>query len=237
MRKRFALRLLPLMLAAGVALIPLRAQAAGGAFAVDDSEIGKPGDCKIESWTSLGDNRDRSATVSPACVVNFGIPVELGGQMSRTRSDGAWSTAAGPKAKINLLPVETNKFGIGLSGATTWDTGTGQHLGGLINVPVTFQARDNFRINVNAGWAHDAVARMNYLSWGAGFEWEFVPTLTLIGEVYGIAGHRIAQETDPRAQLGLRITPAKAFDVDVIYGRNITGVDAHWLTLGLNFRF
>jgi hypothetical protein len=213
------------------------AQAAGGAFAVDDSEIGKPGDCKVESWASFADNRDRAAVASPACVVNFGIPVELGGQISRARSDGVWSTAAGPKAKINILPVTPDGFGIGLAGATTWDAGTGRHLGGLINLPVTFQAHETFRINVNAGWSHDAVARLNYLSWGAGFEWELMAPLTLIGEVYGLAGRRMAQETDPRAQLGLRITPVKTFDIDVIYGRNITGVDAHWLTLGLNLRF
>jgi hypothetical protein len=42
--------LAPIVLAAGVLLLlPAYADAAGGAFAVDDVEIGKPGDCKVES--------------------------------------------------------------------------------------------------------------------------------------------------------------------------------------------
>ena len=31
--------------------------------------------------------------------------------------------------------------------------------------------------------------------------------------------------------------PAEAFDIDLIYGRNIAGENANWLTLGLNLRF
>jgi len=61
----------------------------------------------------------------------------------------------------------------------------------------------------------------------------------LIGEVFGLAGQR--QEgrsvTEPRAQIGLRWTPAEAFDIDLIYGRNIAGENANWLTVGLNLRF
>jgi hypothetical protein len=30
---------------------------------------------------------------------------------------------------------------------------------------------------------------------------------------------------------------AEAFDIDLIYGRNIAGENANWLTLGLNLRF
>src|SRR5678816_972747 len=42
--------------------------AAGGAFAVDDSEVGKPGECKVESWVAFADNKDFIGTTSPACV-------------------------------------------------------------------------------------------------------------------------------------------------------------------------
>jgi hypothetical protein len=42
---------------------------------------------------------------------------------------------------------------------------------------------------------------------------------------------------EPRAQVGLRWTPAESVDFDVIYGRNIAGENAHWFTLGVNFRF
>jgi hypothetical protein len=35
-----------------------QARAAGGAYAVDDVEIGKPGECKVESFGQGADNRD-----------------------------------------------------------------------------------------------------------------------------------------------------------------------------------
>jgi hypothetical protein len=50
----------------------------GGAYYVDDAEIGKPGSCEIESWSSFAANGDRIAVFSPACVLNLGRPVELG---------------------------------------------------------------------------------------------------------------------------------------------------------------
>ena len=39
-----------------------------------------------------------------------------------------------------------------------------------------------------------------------------------------------------RAQVGLRYTPVEAVDLDLIWGRNITGVRADWITVGLTLR-
>jgi hypothetical protein len=71
----------------GLAL-PTRVDAAGGAFVVDDAEIAKPGDCKVESWVSSASNHDLLGVVSPACVANIGRPVELGFSVARFRSEG-----------------------------------------------------------------------------------------------------------------------------------------------------
>ena len=60
----------------------------GGAYYVDDAEIGKPGSCEFESWSSFAANGDRIAVFSPACVVNFGPPIELGTNIVNLRSDG-----------------------------------------------------------------------------------------------------------------------------------------------------
>ncbi len=223
------------------------ARAAGGAFVVDDVEIGQPGDCKVESWIQAATNHDFAAATSPACVANLGIPVELGAQFTRSRSGGDWTTGAGPKAKINIIPVETGKLGVGLAGSTGWNLGSGQYLGNLIYVPLTYQVNDTFRINLNGGWSYDGVARLSYAYWGAGFEWNFVKPVTLIGEIYGLYGKLPAVDEgdppspkslrEPRTQIGLRFTPQDNFDIDVIYGYNIGGENAHWMTLGLNVRF
>lgn len=224
-----------------------RAYAAGGAFAVDDVEIGKPGDCKVESWISFAGNSDFNAVTSPACVVNLGLPVELGAHLHRFRSDGVWGTSGALAAKVNLIPVDGHPFGLGIAGNSHWNLITGANTGGAIYVPVTFQLRNDLRLNVNGGWLYDNVARLHYLTWGAGLEWNFVKPLTLIGEVFGQAGKLPGVGEDeppspnairqPRAQVGLRFTPQDKFDIDVIWGHNIGGENAHWLTLGLNLRF
>ena len=38
----------------------------GGAYYVDDAEIGKPGSCEIESWSSFAANGDRIAAMAQA---------------------------------------------------------------------------------------------------------------------------------------------------------------------------
>ena len=236
-----------IMFAVAVLLLPARTDAAGGAFAVDDAEIGKPGECKVESWASAASNHDFTAVTSPACVVRLGIPVELGAQLQRSRSDGVWSTSGTLKAKANLIPVENHPFGLGISGGSGWDLLTGANTGGFINVPATFQIQDKLRLNVNGGWLYDNAAKIHYLTWGAGFEWNFVKPLTLIGEVYGQAGRLPAVDEgeppasntirEPRSQIGLRLTPQDKVDIDLIWGHNLTGENAHWLTIGLNLRF
>jgi hypothetical protein len=69
----------------------------------------------------------------------------------------------------------------------------------------------------------------------------------LIGEVYGQLGRLPAVEDgdppanrsiiEPKVQLGVRYTPQEKIDIDVIWGHNINGENAHWLTLGVNLRF
>ncbi len=239
------------LFAAGLLLVPGYALAAGGAFAVDDSEIGKPGECKVESWASFAGNRDLIAATSPACVVKLGVPFEIGGQLQRARSGSEWGTGGTLKAKTNLIPADGHAFGLGISGGSGWNLITGASTGGFINVPVTFQLREDFKININGGWMYDATTKINYVTWGGGFEWNIVKQtnlpLTLIGEVYGQQGRLVPAEPDaapsnnsvrePRTQLGLRYTPKDNIDIDVIWGRNITGENSNWFTLGVNLRF
>jgi hypothetical protein len=223
-----------------VILAPTSARAAGGAFAVDDAVIANPGDCQVETWVALASNHDVVAFTQPACVVKLGIPVELTAVAGHARTDDVWVTPLGAKAKINILPVETGKIGVGLVEQPLWDGRNGQYLFNQLYVPFTFQFSDVFRINLNAGWQNDGIVNLNYALWGAGFEWNFVEQLTLIGEVFGLSGPvtpNAVSITEPRAQLGLRVMPVKNVDIDLIYGRNVNGENANWFTLGLNVRF
>ena len=64
---------------------------------------------------------------------------------------------------------------------------------------------------------------------------------TVTGEVFGILA--VAREGDkrgemqPRWQLCLRWRPVDEFNLDVIYGRNLLGESANWITLATTVRF
>jgi hypothetical protein len=240
-------RLTPLVLLLPFLLLTAKANAAGGAFAVDDSEIGKPGSCEVDSWASAASNHNFAAVTDPFCVIKLGIPVEFDGQIQRTRTDGVWTTSVTPSTKINIIPVESHPFGLGISGGGNWDVSTGANNNVFVYVPFTFQLSKNFRLNLNGGWQYDNIADIHYVTWGAGFEWIFQKPFTLIGEVYGQAGRLPAVQDgnpppdksiiQPRVQLGVRYTPQDKVDIDVIWGRNINGENANWLTLGVNLQF
>jgi acyl carrier protein len=72
---------------------------AGGAYYVDDAEIGKAGSCEIEFWSLFAANGDRIAVFSPACVMNPGRPVELGTNLVGLRSNGQEDVLATLTAK------------------------------------------------------------------------------------------------------------------------------------------
>jgi hypothetical protein len=217
---------------AALVLAP-HAHAASGAFVVDDVDVGKVGSCKVESWTSFASNRDFIAVTSPACVVDLGRPVEINPQFQRFNAGNVWGTNATLRAKTNLIPVEPNKIGLGLIGGVTFDVLTGDTIAVFGIVPVTIQVTEQLRVNLNGGFAWDPTAGQNFAVLGAGFDWNFVKPLTLIGEVFALAG---PGQRNPRFQLGLRYTPVDYLDFDLIYGRNIVGENANWITLGFNVR-
>jgi len=95
----------------------------GGAYYVDDAEIGKLGSCEIESWSSFAANGDRIAVFSPACVLNLGAPVELGTNIVNLRSDGEGDTIITLTAKTVPIPIGPSGFGLAIAGAVVYDPG------------------------------------------------------------------------------------------------------------------
>jgi hypothetical protein len=68
---------------------------------------------------------------------------------------------------------------------------------------------------------------------GAGVAWNFVPQWSVISEVFALMG---TGQSNPRFQSGLRYSPTKDIDCDLVYGRNLTGEVANWITVGLTVR-
>ena len=56
----------------GLASLP--ALSAGTAYNVDTGEVGDPGNCKVEAWTSWARNSDGLATAIPSCIDLVGGP-------------------------------------------------------------------------------------------------------------------------------------------------------------------
>ncbi|HYW64190.1 MAG TPA: hypothetical protein VE865_13430 [Bradyrhizobium sp.] len=225
---------------AATAAVPMadHARAANGAYAVDAADISEPGSCKLESWISSATNTDFSLVANPSCVVDIGRPVEFSVLTNPFRSDGEWSTTFQPKAKTNLIPTGIGKFGLSFYAGGSFDALTGDNLTAFAVVPATYRLSEVMRINLNAGWLWDRTVDRHYLLYGIGWDWKFTDVLQLTVEAFGQAGSADRPSvTRPRFQTGVRYRPNEIFSVDVIYGHNIIGENASWITIGTTIRF
>lgn len=206
----------------------------GGPYYVDDAEIGNLGSCEVESWGSFAANGNRIAVFSPACVVNPGSPVELGTNLVNTRSDGDGNSTVSLTAKTVALPIGPTGFGLAVAGAVTYDPINHTNNGLIFNVPVTFDFSKELRVNVNVGAQYNwGDPRGLFATAGVGVSWNFVKQWSVSSEVFALIG---PGESNPRFQSGVRYSPTKDIDCDLIYGRNLTGEGANWITLALTVR-
>src|SRR3954470_11588117 len=178
-------------------------RAAGAAYQVDTAEVSKPGSCKVESWISSAGNHDVIASVSPACVINMGRPIELSAQFSRARSDGEWVSGVLPKVKTNIIPTAIGSWGVAISATAAYDLTTNEMAALAVTIPATLRVSNVVRINLNVGWLRDRTVNRDYFTYGAGFDWRTPDNVwTLTGEVFGLAGTaEDAGVVEPRFQL------------------------------------
>lgn len=216
------------------------AEAAGTAFAVDTSEISETGSCKVESWISVANNRNRDlvVTANPSCVVDLGQPVEISAQTIRGRADDEWGTTVAPKAKTKLVPTKIGSFGFAAAAGLGVDAKSGDTTAAFAYVPATLRLSETVRINVNAGWLWDGEIDRHFSTYGVGVDWKLTDILTFTGETFGLAGDGdVASATQARFQAGLRVRPIDTLSFDFIYGHNINGEDAQWFTFATTIRF
>ncbi len=223
-----ALRFFSLLIGALLSAPP--AFAAGGAYVVDDSEIGAAGECKLETWAAAARDREWSFVAAPACVVSF---VEVGAALDRSRADGAWATSVSPKAKATLLPVERHGIGVGIAAGAGIATRTRKADTLAAQIPVSWQPVSEARINLNLGWERDRTVPRDTTTFGAGTDVQIREDLTAIAEVFG--RDRGAR---PGMQVGIRPTLLDGrLDLDLILGRNVTQARSNRITLGATLRF
>ncbi len=162
-----ALRMRPVAaLPASRLLGPQQALAANGGVAVDDTDMDPVGKCKVDSWASFADNRDRLGVVSPGCVFDFGRPVDITFGFVRGRSDGAWESGATVKLRTLIVPGGVGQWSLLFSAAAAYNITTNELADVLINIPATFQVVENLKINLNAGWLHNLPNERNWAHLG-----------------------------------------------------------------------
>jgi hypothetical protein len=177
-------------LAMGLALLSLpcgvsRLEAAGSAYVVDTAEVGEVGNCKLESWVSWADNRDFIASMTPACVVDFGHPVDVSAQVSRARADGEWTTTVSPQLKANVLPTAIGRIGFAVSATATVDTISREATAFMVTVPATLRLSERMRLNLNVGWMLDRALDAHFFTYGAGLDWIVHGPWIVTTEVFG----------------------------------------------------
>jgi hypothetical protein len=215
-----------------------QADAANGAYAVDAADISDLGSCKVESWLSVARNSDFTAVANPSCVVDLGRPVEVSTQLSRSRAGGDWSTGLAPKAKFNIEPTGIGKLGYSFYGGGGFDAQTGENTSVFAVIPATWRLSETMRFNFNGGWLWDRSSNRHFMTYGVGYDWKFTDVLQLTLETFGQLGDAVTPSAGrPRFQAGVRYRPGEIFSVDLIVGRNITGENSNWITLGTTYRF
>lgn len=214
------------------------AEAAGGAFAVDTADVNEAGSCKIETWLQAASNTDFAAVVNPACVLNVMRPVEFSTQVTSARYGGTWSTSIAPKMKTNLVPTSIGAFGFAAELGAAVDAVTGENTSIFAYIPATYRFSETMRLDLSGGWLWDKTVDRHYFTYGAAMDIKLNDDFSWTGEVFGQAGAAAdVHVVRPRFQTGLRYRPIETFSLDVIYGRNIAGENANWITVGSTIRF
>ncbi len=205
---------------------------------MDTADVNEIGSCKVESWLQTASNTDFAAVANPACVLDVSRPVEFGTQVTTSRSSGMWSTSLAPKMKTNLVPTSIGAFGFAAELGASVDAVTGENTSVFAYVPATYRFSETMRLDLSGGWLWDKIVDRHYFTYGAAMDIKLTEIVSWTGEIFGQVG--TADNThvvQPRFQTGLRYRPIETFSLDVIYGRNITGENANWITVGTTIRF
>lgn len=213
-----------------------KAQAAGGAYVVDDGAVNAPGECNVDAWYTVNRHQGNvhNQTLNPTCTFSALPSVQWSAALSRASHAGDAETQVSPQVKAQVWSREDLGLQMAVS-ATSHFAMDRQHAfdGAELNVPLTWQPVEALRLNLNSGWTHayNGGEQKHRLTWGTGFEYQLAHALTLIGERYGQEGGDQAWQAGPRFHLG------KLVDVDVVVGQSLSGERNQWLSTGATVRF
>ncbi len=138
------------------------------------------------------------------------------------------------------MPEGNGRWSLGVAGGAFFDLTAAEIAGTFAYLPATLRLTENARVNLNAGWQWNRIVPRHYLLYGGGIDLQTSDGVwTFTGEVFGLVGSSDAPGTTrPRVQTGIRFQPPPGrFGIDLVYGRNLTGERANWITLVTIVRF
>lgn len=210
-----------------------QAQAAGGAHVIDDSEVGAPGSCQVDTWAALQEHHQKQISLAPACTPAALPWLELGANLGHDWRGSRHESRVGPALKLSLLPPD-HGLGLGLKSEAGMDARTGRWTTAGWIVPVTLPIRPWLRLNLNAGWTldKDDESRRHAAFYGLQVEADLAAQVSLMAEAFQRKGSRSGY------QAGARWNPGNGpLDLDLLVGRRVDGSDARQVTLGMSVRF
>ncbi|MCY1538146.1 hypothetical protein D9M68_736710 [compost metagenome] len=213
-----------------------RANAAGGAYQVDDAAINPAGECNVDAWHQRGHHKGRQyrSVLAPACTFSALPDVQLGAALARERDGESRYELLSPELKTLLLSRGALGLAVALAASADFvlDRSHAVEAAGL-TLPLTYQPGESLRLNANLGWgyARDEGERNHRWRGGLGFEYTAADVLSLVAERFG------EQRGSQGWQAGPRLLLAPALDLDLVLGRQLDAGRDRWLVTGATLRF
>lgn len=213
-----------------------RANAAGGAYAVDDGALNAPGECTLDAWykSRRQDSAHHEQVLSPACTLASLPWVQWGAELARHRADGTGETQLSPQIKTQLLNREDLGLQLALATSVHFAFSRSHAFDGAdISLPLTYQPLERLRATLSGGWTHayDNGDQQHRWTWGTALEYDLAEHLTLIAERFGQQGGEQGWQAGPRLHLGQHL------DLDLILGQHLDTDRDRWLSTGATLRF
>lgn len=220
------------LLLAAASLVAAEARASGP-YRVDDSAITPAGTGQVEGWLSLSHDTEVLNLV-PATTFTALPTVEWTLAFNGTRLADTARTDVAVQAKWQLVSEEVHPVGIALTGNISTDTRFRGPVTLFGYAAATWNVTDQLMLHGNVGWTGTPdSAEESALTWGARAEAAIVPgRLAFHAEAFGTS------TAGEGFQIGLRPTNRSGnFDLELIFGRNLSGERNNWVTLGFAVRF
>ena len=226
------MKLNPILIAAGLALLPQPAAHAARPLITDDARITDAHACQVETWLK-STRPGREFWAFPACNPTGNLEITFGANELPDAAGGHTGDYV-LQGKTLFRALETNGYAYGLAAGVIRHgdplAGQGRTSATYFYVPVSASfADDRFVVHLNVGAQNNRDVNARPVTYGLGTEINFTQRFALIAETFG------DDRTRQYYQAGVRIwvVPGR-FQIDATRGAQSGDFGAsRWWTIGV----